>query len=250
MIICRKVTRATRAYLNSSWCAGLSCFSHDGVKNLCLIPLFEISHISIAAFVWLHIQLGGGGGVQIFRCRFSHRWGSEFHILCQPSDNSSLGGVEPIKMQKQVEQTVFRAAATLLNLFSPSHPPTVEYSPGVAPARRSIVPLWQWTCCFDRGILFIGSSYHSTQVSSEITRPPQRQGGVWASAGKWRADPGRLERSVALRVSLTTRRGSAHPGLHLHMKSLSLFIFRVDSSSLRESAVLGAAPGFICSPLK
>lgn len=60
---------------------------------------------------------------------------------CLPSDNSGLGGVKPIKMQKQVEKTLFSAAARLLSLVFIQQTPTVEYSPGVTQARRSIVPL-------------------------------------------------------------------------------------------------------------
>lgn len=77
------------------------------------------------------------------KINFSH-WDKVLNFTvgwCLPSDNSGLGGVKPIKMQKQVEKPLFSAAARLLSLFFIQQTPTVEYSPGVTQARRSIVPL-------------------------------------------------------------------------------------------------------------
>lgn len=94
---------------------------------------------------------------------FTVRW-------CLPSDNNSSGGAKPIKMQKQVEKTLFVTQQT----------PTVEYSPGVTQARRSIVPLWRRGGCFDWGI----------STDSSYRPAPPEGGGFTVSGGKWQAEPG------------------------------------------------------------
>lgn len=75
-------------------------------------------------------------------------------------------------MQKQVEQTLFRAAATLLNLFSPTHT-----RGGIFPRGRAGSALHCSLVLVDL-LLCQEHIIHRQQASSEITPPPQREGGV------------------------------------------------------------------------
>lgn len=174
-----------------------------------LSHIFEIIH-TIGPFSWIHTQDGhhepfpqkeslcGGcetghwyvwpqmissGILRLIVHTAIRLWISQSVDICHQIKAASEEWSQ-LKCRNQVEKTLSSAAARHLNLFFIQHPPTMEYSPEVTQARRSIVPLWQWTGCFDGGIS-TDNSYRWMQGSSEITPYSPLPGGGRGDLKGW-----------------------------------------------------------------